>query len=110
MSSLNIFYKKFSKSNVPIPTVLKNNTLTDVDDNMATQDYTIVMQTASMDVPAPNFFVKNCIYPTERTSKFYTSKDCKHEFINEMVQIRAGDECQSLVQTCKMCGIRKIND
>lgn len=68
------------------------------------------MQTASMDIPAPNFYLENCTYPTDRTTSFYTSKDCNHEFKNKMVQIRSGDEGQSLVRTCTLCGIRKIND
>lgn len=73
-------------------------------------DGVIIMQTASSDFPGPTFYLNGCVYPTQRTTFRYTCANCEHVFKTQMIQIRSGDEGESLVQTCEKCGMKKINN
>lgn len=73
-------------------------------------DGVVVMQTASSDFPGPKFYLNGCVYPTKRTTFKYTCANCEHVFQTQMIQIRSGDEGESLVQTCEKCGMKKINN
>lgn len=68
---------------------------------------TVIMQTASRDLPGPVFFPPQ-IYPSARTTYRYNATRCEHVYANRTLQLRAGDEGESLVRTCTKCGDVKV--
>lgn len=100
----------------------------------APNDYRILMQTSSRDLPAPNFFFDethvtthandasgstngstidsndNFTYPLSRTTFFFTTDKCSHIFSIATMQLRSGDEAESVISVCELCGFKKIKN
>lgn len=115
-SSMNIFYKKDANH----PDVLKPDKK--VESTLPPQwhhrrdaigedngDDVVIMSFASKDVHGPKFFV-DTPFPASRTFGYYTVNNCFHEFTEGLVQLRSGDEGESLVRVCKKCSFKEIKN
>lgn len=68
---------------------------------------TVLLQTASTDLPGP-VFSPHYWYPDTRTTYKYSVTKCDHTYETRMQQLRRGDEAESLVKTCAKCGDVKV--
>lgn len=49
-------------------------------------------------------------YPLVRTTFLFESEKCTHIFTNNSIQLRSGDEAESVISICDLCGFKKINN
>lgn len=69
---------------------------------------TVLLQTASTDLPGP-VFSSGYRYPETRTTYKYSVAKCEHAYETRTQQLRRGDEAESLVSTCSKCGHVKVS-
>lgn len=49
-------------------------------------------------------------YPLFRTTFLFESEKCTHIFTNSTIQLRSGDEAESIISICDLCGFKKIKN
>lgn len=49
-------------------------------------------------------------YPLTRTTFLFESEKCTHIFTTTTIQLRSGDEAESVISVCDLCGFKKIKN